>query len=101
MLHTGPVVLYKKVNSPVYLNFLLLSASTASMRVLLDSDMHGLNYDFVEQLLQVFVANFSNIYGCKTISYNVHSLLYIVDDAQRLGPLSSISCFPFENYLGN
>ena len=71
------------------------------MRVLLDSDMHGLNYDFVEQLLQVFVANFSNIYGCKTISYNVHSLLYIVDDAQRLGPLSSISCFPFENYLGN
>ena len=98
LLYTGPVVLYKKVTSPVYRNFLLLSAS---MRILLDSDMHGLSYDFVEQLLEVFVANFSNIYGRKTISYNVHSLLPIVDDARKFGPLSNISCFPFENYLGN
>ena len=58
LLYTGPVVLYKKVTSPVYRNFLLLSAS---MRVLLDSDMHGLSYDFVEKFLKVFVANFFHI----------------------------------------
>ena len=52
--------------------------------------MHGLSYDFVEQLLEVFVANFSNIYGRKTISYNIHSLLHIVDDAQKFGPLTNI-----------
>ena len=98
LLYTGPVVLYKKVISPVYQNFLLLSAS---MKVFLDSDMRDLSYNFVEQVLEAFVANFSNIYGRKTISYKVHGFLHIVDDAQKFGPLSNISRFSFVNYLEN
>ena len=31
----------------------------------------------------------------------LHSLLHTVADARKFGPLSNISCFPFENYLGN
>ena len=34
------------------------------------------------------------------MSYNVHSLIHLIDDYTNYGSLDNISCFPFESYLG-
>ena len=41
-----------------------------------------------------------SLYGCEFISYNVHCLIHLADDAIRFGHLDRISAFPFENMLG-
>ncbi len=33
--------------------------------------------------------------------YNTHSLIHLAQDARKYGALDSVSCFPFENYLGH
>ena len=35
------------------------------------------------------------------LEFVTHSLLHLVDDYSRFGPLDSVSCFPFKNFLGN
>ena len=32
--------------------------------------------------------------------FNVHSVIHLVDDYKRYGPLDFVSSFPFESYLG-
>lgn len=34
------------------------------------------------------------------MSYNVHSLIHVVEDVKHHGALETYSAFPFENYLG-
>ncbi len=51
-------------------------------------------------ILKLFVKDFGLIYGLEFVGYNVHSLIHIALDARNFGPLDSISCFPFETFLG-
>lgn len=98
LLYTGPVVLLGKLKPASYRNFLLLSVS---IRLLLSQNIYSFSHDYIRKLLHTFVQNFSNIYGKFVLSYNVHNLLHIVDDYAQFGPLDQVSCFPFENFLGN
>ena len=74
LLYTGPVVLLGKLNSSRYKNFIPLSVCVC---IVLKTNR------FKQMVL-----------------YNVHSLLHIVDDVRTFGSLDSVSCFPFENFLG-
>lgn len=56
--------------------------------------------DYARKLLRLFVTDFAKIYGTKFLVNNTHSLIHLADDAEKYGPLDSVSCFPFENYLG-
>lgn len=96
LLYTGPVVLFQRLPHQQYKNFLLLSSA---MRILL-SPMCREFYGYAQKLLRCFVTNFEKIYGTKYLVNNTHSLLHLADDAKKYGPLDSVSCFPFENYLG-
>ena len=97
LLYTGPIVLLDKLNSSLYRNFLLLSVC---MRVLLAPDVYSLDNKYKQELKFTFVQNFSRLYGKFVLTYNIHSLLHIVDDYALFGSLDNISCFPFENFLG-
>ncbi|XP_046892441.1 uncharacterized protein LOC124478255 isoform X1 [Hypomesus transpacificus] len=95
LLYTGPVVLLNNIPSRMYRNFLLLSVS---MRIpaLCSPD----NLDYAEEILKLFVTDFAAIYGNDFVSYNMHSLIHLAQDARKFGSLDSISAFPFETFLG-
>ncbi|KAA0702512.1 hypothetical protein E1301_Tti021314 [Triplophysa tibetana] len=97
LLYTGPVVLRKNIPDIMYSNFIL---SSVSIRILLSPDLCTENCDFAEDILKMFVPDFGLIYGIEFVGYNIHSLIHISQDARKYGPLDSISCFPFETYLG-
>ena len=97
LLYTGPVVLLDKLKSALYRNFLLL---LVSLRVLLAPDVYSLDNKYKQELIFTFVQNFSRLYGKFVLTYNVQSLLHIVDDYALFGNLDNVSCFPFENFFG-
>ena len=96
LLYTGPVVL-NNVPSRIYRNFLLLSVA---IRILLSSALCSPENDnYAEDILKVFVKDFALIYGNEFVSYNIHSLIHIAQDAMwmKFGPLDNVImfCFPF------
>jgi hypothetical protein len=96
LLYIGIVVLKDVLPVYQYNNFLYLSMS---MRLLLVAGESS-NILSIEKMLKNFVQGSRNIYGDSFLSYNVHSVIHLVDDYLKFGPLDNISCFPFENYLG-
>ena len=98
MLYTGPVVLLNAIPEEMYHNFLLFSVA---MRILLHPSMAQEHADFAETLLRNFVTHFARLYGSEMVSYNVHSLIHLPDDARRHGPLDRISAFRFENNMAS
>ena len=97
LLYTGPVVLKNKISPAMHKNVLYLSIS---IRILLKNDSSTVWYDYIENLLKCFVQGIPKIYGNEQLVYNVHSLIHLTDDARKFGSLNNISCFTFENYLG-
>ncbi|XP_065660102.1 uncharacterized protein LOC136084017 isoform X1 [Hydra vulgaris] len=97
LLYTGVVYLADILNEAMYKNFLLLSVA---MRILLCPKLclhHAVSAD---TFLNLFIKHTSDIYGPEMITYNVHGLSHLCQDAIKYGPLDNISAFPFENYLG-
>ena len=82
----------------LYLNFLCLSIS---ITFLLSPSLCSQYCDYAEELLVVFVQNFARFYGEDELVYNVHSLIHLVQDARKFGSLDYVSCFPYENFLGD
>lgn len=97
LLYGGPVCLRGVLSDAMYKNFLLLSAC---IRCLLHEDLYHFEYEYIEQLMKIFVKDFGRIYGRKSQVYNVHHLIHLVSDARRYGSLENVSCFPFESMLG-
>ena len=96
LFYTGSVVLYKKLSSKMFHNFVLLSVA---MRFLLLSNKGPFTFSYIQQLIEMFVKNFAKIYSSQVLTSNVYSLLHIADDANLFVSLDNISCFPFKNYL--
>ncbi|KAJ8048508.1 hypothetical protein HOLleu_00853 [Holothuria leucospilota] len=48
----------------------------------------------------MLVEHYGKLYGRDMITHNVHGLVHLSEDAKQFGPLDSIYCFPFENFLG-
>lgn len=95
LLYTGPVAFKNILSEECYQHFMTLSIS---MRILLSTD-HSAFISYAAKLLDYFVKIFQQIYGSHYVSHNVHSLLHVVDDYVKYGPLDNCSCFPFENYM--
>lgn len=56
--------------------------------------------DYAHNLLVLFVDHYSNLYGKEQVVYNIHGLVHLAEDVKLHGNLDKISCFPFENFLG-
>lgn len=71
------------------------------MSILLDSNQTIRNeYLQYARELEYFVKHSPAIYGDTFTTYNVHSLLHLLDDVQHFGTsLNEISALQYENYL--
>lgn len=96
LLYTGIVIMKSILPSVYYNHFLCLSIA---MRILTDSELCVTFNDYANSLLLWFVSNYKNIYGDKYLSYNVHNLIHLANDALTFGSLDNISCFKYENYM--
>lgn len=56
-------------------------------------------YVFCQRVLETYVILCVQIYGLHFMSYNVHCLLYLVQDVEILGVLESFSAFDYENNM--
>ena len=54
---------------------------------------------FARRLLKYFVESVRLLYGERMLSYNLHAMLHLTDDAERYSSLDYCSAFPFENHL--
>lgn len=96
LFYTGPIVLKNVLSMDEYKNFLALHIAA---KICNDPEFHD-QLDVAQALLEYFVESFSRIYGHEYMSYNVHSLLHIVEDVRRFGRIENYSAFPFESFLG-
>ncbi|XP_058978797.1 uncharacterized protein LOC131802467 [Musca domestica] len=51
------------------------------------------------QYIDLFVHNFPIVFGDSSVSYNIHTLLHLVDSIRDIGLMSGSSAYDFENYL--
>lgn len=95
LLYTGPFVLKNILPDDKYSHFMLLHSAI----LILCCEKNTQKIQVAEEMLKVFVADYANLYGVENISFNVHSLLHIVDDVKLYGNLDSYSAFSFESYM--
>ncbi|KAL2098326.1 hypothetical protein ACEWY4_007533 [Coilia grayii] len=97
LLYTGPASLKGRVSTEIFNNFMLLSVA---MTILLSVSLVGDYTDYAHTLLLAFVKHCSQLYGREYIGYNMHALLHLSEQTTTYGALNNLSCFPFENFLG-
>lgn len=97
LLYTAPVCLKGNIPKAMYENFMLLSVA---MTIFLSPSFCADYADYAGNLLVLFVDHCSRLYGKETMTYNMHCLTHLIHDVQAFGVLDNISCFPFENFLG-
>ncbi|KAF0747045.1 Uncharacterized protein FWK35_00024518 [Aphis craccivora] len=95
LLYTGSVVFKDIFSDECYQHCMTLNIA---MKILLKTD-HSKYVGYAAKLLDYFVKTFEKMYESYFVSHNVHSLLYLVDDYAKYGPLNNCSCFPFEHYM--
>lgn len=80
----------------LYNHFLCLSIG---IRILIDSHLCMKFNAYANSLLLWFVSHYGELYDKKYLSYNVHNILYLANDAKTFGSLDNFSCFKYENYM--
>lgn len=96
LLYSGPIAIDGCIPEEMFKNFLLLSIG---MRILLDERLCQSQVDLAEKFLIGFVRHFMQLYGPSLVSYNVHSVIHLADDARNHGPLDHVSAYPYENNM--
>ncbi|XP_061394657.1 uncharacterized protein LOC133330210 [Musca vetustissima] len=96
LAYTGIIALYNNVHEDIYYEFLTLHCA---YRLLNNARHMDQNIVQANNLLQLFVENFSTVFGSNSISFNVHNLLHLASCAEKYGPLISFSAYAFENKL--
>ena len=86
------------VSQDIYDYFMLFHVA---LTIFVDPCLCYTHLDFADGLLRRFVKNFTLLYPSNPITYNLHSLIHLVDGVRKYGPLDKFSCFPFENYFGH
>lgn len=97
-LFLGPVILKTILPIQLYQHFLLFHYGT---RILSDPDLSGLPemISYADKILKLFVHQSKTLYGKKFVSFNVHCLTHLAQEATTYGSIDTITCYPFENFL--
>lgn len=95
-LYLAPIVLLKFVNTSYYNNFMCF---TVLLRILCHPNHSQSLNGYAHDLATSFLEQVQLLYGDVFMSYNVHSLIHLVDDCLTYGHADLFSCFPFESFL--
>ena len=98
LLYSGPIVLLHIIRDDLHVHFLKLHVA---MKILLHPDTCEKFNGFASGLLNEFVDDCPDLYGNEFMSYNVHGLIHLRNDAALHSHLDRVSAFPFEDFLGN
>ena len=71
------------------------------LRLLTQDEIVKEDIYFARVLIHEFSKDFSNIYGEKAQTFNLHAHLHLCDQVERFGPLHKHDCFPFEGWFKN
>lgn len=97
-MYTGMILLKGKLPENQYKHFLLFSIVLRILGAGIYSDDLG---DIANDLIDTFTNVYEKLYGIEELVYNVHSLQHMVSEiVSQSRKLDDISCFDFENYLG-
>ncbi|KAA3675989.1 uncharacterized protein DEA37_0009129 [Paragonimus westermani] len=96
LLNIGPVVIRGILDPRKYRNLLDLFIR---IHILCHPTLHATYFDFVSQLLIVFIEHFGRPCGSEQIVYNVHSLMHLPSDVRVHGSLDEFSAFLFESFM--
>ena len=55
---------------------------------------------YARELSHTFAKQYKKIFKTMNVTFNVHSVIHVVDDVSRLGVLDSFSAVPYECCLG-
>lgn len=95
ILYTGVVLMKEYSSNEAFHHFLCLSLG---YRVLFSSNLNTKKLDAAQKLMSLFVKDFRQYYK-RNLSYNVHSLLHLVDDARIYGRVDTFSAYKYENSI--
>ncbi|XP_067216038.1 uncharacterized protein [Linepithema humile] len=95
LLYTGPLTFKSILKRNVYVNFITLHVI---IRILSSKDLHDY-LAYAQELTYFYIKTFIKLYGMGHVSHNIHSLIHLVNDVKRFGPLDNFSAFKFENYM--
>jgi len=73
---------------------------SVAMIILLSPRLCTRYSDYAAELRKAFVTNAGELYGRHRLTYNLHGMVHLADEAKVYGPLDNVSAFVFENYLG-
>lgn len=97
LLYVGMVVLKDVLSENEYLLFLTLCCAAR----ICYSNEYRKYFPVASKLFQAYVLNYGELYGKHMIGSNVHNLLHITEDLEKLnvGSLIDISTYKYENCL--
>ncbi|XP_071575335.1 uncharacterized protein [Temnothorax nylanderi] len=95
LLYTGPLAFKSILKKKVYLHFLTLHVI---VRILSSQELNE-HLSYAQELILFFIKTFKKLYRIHNMSHNVHSLVHLVDDVKKFGPIDNFSAFKFENYM--
>lgn len=96
LLYVGPIILQNILPKEYLEHFNVLSCA---IRILCHPKHYLIYNDYAKDLLIYFVQKFKMLYGEEYVTWNVHNLIHLADDAKEYGPLDNFSAFPYENYM--
>ena len=96
LLYTGPALFFGIVNPSPYIHFLLFHAA---MRFMTNPNLQDTDIDTAQSCVNIFILRAEEVYGATFLSYNVHGLEHLPEDARLYGNLEDISAFPYENNM--
>lgn len=93
--YVGVVLLKDYLSEKYYQHFLMLFCAVR----ICSTEMYTDLLPVAKDLLNDFIHEYKKLYGIEYLTSNVHNLCHLVDEVARFGPLSTLSAYPFENYL--
>lgn len=95
-LYLAPVVLKPFVKENFYILFMTF---TLLLRIISHPTLVHVYHDYCNVLVRTFLTQFSEVFGTQYLTYNIHSLVHLVEDCKDRGVVDNFSCFRYESFL--
>ncbi|CAF0885152.1 unnamed protein product [Brachionus calyciflorus] len=87
--------LFKGLLNDIHLNNLM--KYILFLRILCQDQIEEEEINDAQIIIIDFLHEYEVLYGDMNMTYNIHSHIHLAEQVKNFGPLSKISCFPFEN----